>query len=103
MKSALAIQCLPLSAQSKEIAYGLVDRAIQAIDQSGLAYTVGPFETVIEGSIEQLFDVARKAHEAILDDGGRNGSGVATYMKLFSGEDLGSSEEKTGKYRAAGH
>ncbi len=100
MKSALAIQCLPLTASSKEEAYRLVDRAIAVIDASGLPYTVGPFETVIEGPVEKLFEVAREAHLAMLEHGSAQ---VATYMKMFSGPDLGSSEEKVGKYRARGH
>jgi uncharacterized protein YqgV (UPF0045/DUF77 family) len=100
MKSALAIQCLPLSAESKQDTYALVDRAIAVIDRSGLAYTVGPLETVVEGDMERLWELAAAAHRAIVEAGdGR----VATYVKMFSGPALGSSEEKTGKYRASGH
>ncbi len=100
MKSALAIQCLPLAGGDKQQRYGLVDRAIEAIASSGLPYTVGPMETVVEGDMEQLFDVARKAHKAILEAGAPS---VATYMKLFSSPTLGSSEEKVRKYRDHGH
>jgi uncharacterized protein YqgV (UPF0045/DUF77 family) len=100
MKSALAIQCLPLSANGREQAYRLVDRAISAIEDSGLPFTVGPFETVVEGDAEALFDLAKKAHLALIENGSPN---VATYMKVFSGPDLGSTEEKVGKYRARGH
>ena len=102
MKSALAIQCLPLAASGKpkEEVYKLVDAAIDIIARSGLPYTVGPFETVIEGPADQLFDIARRAHQAIIDAGS---SSVASYIKIFSSPDLGSSEEKTGKYRKVGH
>ncbi len=100
MKSALAIQCLPQGLAGKEQTYAAVDRAIAALDASGLPYTVGPFETVVEGPLDQLFAVAQAAHKAVLEGGA---PGVATYMKLFSTPDLGSSEEKTGKYRVQGH
>jgi uncharacterized protein YqgV (UPF0045/DUF77 family) len=102
MKSALAIQCLPLGAagKSKEEVYTTVDAAIAAIAESGLDYTVGPFETVIEGPADKLFDIARRAHQAIIDAGSPS---VASYIKIFSSPDLGSSDEKTAKYRAKGH
>lgn len=100
MNSALAIQCLPQGVEGKEQVYHAVDQAIAAIEASGLPYTVGPFETVIEGPLDQLFALAQAAHKAVLEAGA---PGVATYMKLFSAPDLGSSEEKTGKFRAQGH
>lgn len=100
LKSALAIQCLPKTSGPKEEAYRLVDGAIAAIEASGLPYTVTPFETVVEGPLDQLWAVAQAAHQAVIDAGA---PGCSTYMKLFSAPDLGSSEEKTGKYRARGH
>ena len=104
MKSAMAIQCLPQGLGEKKEIYRAVDKAIEAIEASGLPYTVGPFETVIEGPLDSLTEIARAAHqaaaEAALEAGG---TGAATYIKLFSSPDLGSSEEKTAKYRAKGH
>ena len=100
MKSALAIQCLPQGLEGKESVYRAVDKAIEAIEASGLSYTVGAFETVVEGPLDQLFDLAKAAHLAVLEAGA---PGVATYMKLFSAPDLGSTEEKTAKYRQGGH
>lgn len=100
VKSAMAIQCLPLVEGGKETTYALVDAAIEAIDASGLPYTVGPFETVVEGPLEELIEVAKRAHRAVLD---RGAGKVFTYIKLASGEELGSSEEKIRKYRERGH
>jgi len=102
MHTAMAIQCLPLSASDRADAFRLVDKAISVINASGLSYTVGPFETVVEGPLNQLFRVAEAAHYAILD-GEKAKRGVATYIKVFSGDELGSSEEKTSKYREQGH
>ena len=100
MKSALAIQCLPQGVSGKSETYRLVDRAIEVLDATGLPYTVGGFETVVEGPLDQLFAVAQAMHQAVLDAGG---PGIATYMKVFSSPELGSTEEKTGKFRARGH
>lgn len=95
MKSALAIQCLPLMEAPKEEVYKTVDAAIEVIIDSGLPYEVGPFETTVEGELSQLMALAQKAHEAVLATGVKN---VITYLKLASGN-LGSSNEKTEKYR----
>ena len=57
-------------------------------------------ETVVEGMLDELIEIARKAHLAILAAGAGR---AASYIKLFTGPDLGSSEEKIGKYRQAGH
>lgn len=100
MKSALAIQCLPQGTSGKAETYRLVDRAIDVLDASGLPYTVGGFETVVEGPLDELFAVAQAMHRAVLDAGA---PGIGTYLKIFSSADLGSTAEKTDKYRARGH
>ncbi len=97
LKSAISIQCLPMTDADKEEVYKLVDEAIKVIDSSGLPYKVGPFETTIEGDLDQLIEVAKEAHKAVLKAGSKR---VFTYIKLASGEDLGSTEEKVGKYNA---
>jgi uncharacterized protein YqgV (UPF0045/DUF77 family) len=96
LKSALAIQCLPIMDAPKDEVYRTVDAAIKVIIDSGLPYQVGPFETTVEGELGQLMELAQRAHEAVLATGVRS---VITYMKLASGKELGSSDEKTKKYR----
>ncbi len=100
VRSSLAIQCLPMGRQGREEVWGIVDKVIAAIDASGLPYTVGPFETVVEGPLDRLWEVAAAAHKAMIAAGAPT---AASYMKLWSGQGIGSSEEKTGKYRASGH
>ncbi len=100
IRSALAIQCLPMGIPEREQVWAAVDRAIAALDASGLSYTVGPFETVVEGPLDRLLEAAAAAHKAMLEAGAPT---AATYMKVWSGSGIGTSEEKTGKYRAAGH
>ena len=100
MRSAMAIQVLPLSGGSRERVWTLVDKAITVIDKSGLSYTVGPMETVVEGPLERLVEVAKEAHLAVVE---ASGGTVSTYIKLVSGNDIGTAEEKVRKYRDQGH
>jgi uncharacterized protein YqgV (UPF0045/DUF77 family) len=100
MRSALAIQCIPMGVNSRAKAWAMVDKAIAAIEARGLEYTVGPFETVVEGPLEKLFEAAWAAHGALLEAGSPK---VATYMKLWSGPALGSAKEKVAKFRKRGH
>lgn len=63
----LAIQVLPKSSTMES--YDLVDKAIEAIQRSGLKYRVCPFETVIEGDYESVMRVVEQAQEACFDAG----------------------------------
>lgn len=94
--SAMAIQCLPMGLGSKEETYAAVDSVIALIQESGLSYEVGPFETVVEGPLPQLLDLAGRMHRRMLESGI---STAASYIKLWSGTNMGSTEEKIGKYR----
>lgn len=58
----VAIQVLP-EAENK-IKYELVDKAIEAIKDSGFEYRVCPFETVVECRFEELPGLIWKIHEA---------------------------------------
>ncbi|MCX7786824.1 MAG: thiamine-binding protein [Spirochaetes bacterium] len=98
--SALAIQVLPMGIVDRATVWAMVDQAIQQIHGTGLTYTVGPFETVVEGPLDQLLDLAATVHRTVLVAGAPT---VATYMKLWSGEGIGTSKEKIEKYRAQGH
>ena len=98
--SALAIQVLPMGIVDRAEVWALVDQAIEAIDRTGLSYTVGPFETVVEGPLDRLLEVAATVHKTVLAKGTPT---VATYMKLWSGQGIGTSTEKTETYRARGH
>jgi uncharacterized protein (TIGR00106 family) len=78
-----------------EDAYG-VDRAIEVIARSGVRYEVGPMETVMEGSLDQLLEVAKQAHLACLEAGA---SKVMTIIKIGDGEHGTTIDEKVAKYR----
>jgi uncharacterized protein YqgV (UPF0045/DUF77 family) len=61
-----AIQLLPLSGTDR---YGIIDKAIAIISQSGLSYKVCPFETVVEGTSDEVYGLIRKIQEQTLLNG----------------------------------
>ena len=58
----VAVQVLP-EAEGK-LKYEVVDKAIEAIKQSGLDYQVCPFETVVECEYKELSGLIENIHEA---------------------------------------
>ena len=89
----IALQILPTS-DSKH-PYAIVDEAIKVISDSGLKYKVTPFETVIEGSYEDVMRVARQAQEACYAAGAEK---LMTYIKIQSSKSDVSIEDKMEKY-----
>jgi len=91
----VAVQVLPLV----EDVYPVVDKAIEAIQASGVKYEVGPLETTLEGDdLDQLIEVAKSAHRACFKAGA---SRVVTIIKIADALEGTTIEEKVGKYRKA--
>jgi uncharacterized protein YqgV (UPF0045/DUF77 family) len=63
----LAIQILP-KANDKNT-YAIIDKAIEVIQNSGLKYVVCPFETVIEGTYEEVMRVSKEAQDICFEHG----------------------------------
>lgn len=91
----LGLQIVP---KSKTIdTYSLVDEAIRVIHESGVPYSVTPFETVMEGPQDLLMAIAQKAQEAVLAAGAEE---VLVYYRLQVRKDADvTMEEKTGKFQ----
>lgn len=90
----LAIQILPKSKDHD--AYFLIDKAIEAIQQSGLKYLVCPFETVIEGSYEEAMKVVEQAQQACFKAGAEE---LIVNLKIQRGNEHSVRiEDKIGKY-----
>jgi uncharacterized protein YqgV (UPF0045/DUF77 family) len=49
--------------------YEIVDQAIEVIKKSGLRYKVCPFETVVEGTYDDVMSVFKAAQQACYDAG----------------------------------
>lgn len=92
----ISLQILPASLRKD--AYSIVDKAIEVIDNSGLKYTVCPFETVMEGDYDEIMNVIKKVHETCLDYGADSiFSNIK--MQIKSGSDV-LIEDKMKKYEA---
>lgn len=96
-KGSIAIQVLPMGVAAKADVFKAVDKAIEVIRKSGVKYEVGPFETTIEGDIDQLWQIAYAAHRAVKDSGVKS---VLTYIKMSESDEAYSIEEKVAKHRA---
>lgn len=90
----MAIQVLPKVKDDN--AYAVVDKAIEAIQQSGVKYRVCPFETVMEGPYEKLISVIDAAQQACFNAGAEE---VLVNIKIQRRRNNDVTiEEKTGKY-----
>ncbi len=90
----LALQILPQVAADK--VYAVVDEAIAVIHNSGVKYRVCPFETVMEGTYDQLMEVVKQAQEVCFKAGAGQ---ILVFMKIQSNSGVDVSiEDKTGKY-----
>ena len=88
----VAVQVLPMV----DDLFPIVDQAIEAIAQSGVKYEVGPMETVMEGSLDKLLEVAKAAHLACFEAGAEK---VITIIKIGDQTCGTTIDEKVGKYR----
>lgn len=90
----LSLQVLPNVPADKT--YETVDEAIKIIKESGVKYMVGPMETTMEGELDDLLEIVKKAQDACIKKGA---SRVMSIIKIDY-RPLGvTMEEKIGKYR----
>ena len=76
-----AIQIVPIS---KDHPYPIIDKAIEVIRASGLSYSVGAMETVIQGDYESVMRVAKQAQEACFMAGADE---IVVTMKVHAKKD----------------
>ncbi|NIS80361.1 MAG: MTH1187 family thiamine-binding protein [Anaerolineales bacterium] len=89
----VGVQVLPLL----EDVYPVVDRAIEVIARAGVKYEVGPMETVMEGRLDELLEIAKAAHLACFEAGAEQ---VVTIIKIGDRVAGTTMEEKVRKYRS---
>ena len=98
MSASIAIQILPKVDTDEEVCR-IVDEVIAYIQNTGLTYQVGAFETTIEGErIDELMDIATVCMKTAVRSGAPK---VSAYIKAVyrpDGEIL-TIAQKTGKYR----
>ena len=90
----LSLQVIPNVAD--ELVYPVVDKVIAMIDQSGLTYEVGPMETTIEGELDELMEIVKKAQNICVKEGATR---VISMVKIDYKPEGVTINEKVGKYR----
>ena len=90
----LAFQVIPAT---KDVhPYTIVDEAIKVVQQSGVKYVVSPMETTMEGELDELLEIVKRAQQACIDAGAER---VMTFMKMEYARSGVSMDEKLSKYR----
>jgi uncharacterized protein (TIGR00106 family) len=89
----LSLQVLPAVAEDK--LYGVVDQVIEMISESGLKYIVGPMETSIEGDLDALLELVKKAQKICIAAGAPR---VISVVKIDYKPEGVTMDEKIGKY-----
>lgn len=90
----LSLQVLPRVADAN--LYNVVDKVIEMIQSSGLNYVVGPMETTIEGDLDELLPLVKRAQEICVAAGA---SRVISMVKIDYKPDGVTIDEKIAKYR----
>jgi uncharacterized protein YqgV (UPF0045/DUF77 family) len=91
-----AIQFLPQAGPGEDT-YAIIDKAIGQIQESGLYYKVCPFETIVEGTFDQVTRLIKKMQETCFDHGA-NEILIYTKFQVRKGEDV-HVQEKMHKYQ----
>ncbi len=81
---------------SPERVYPVVDKVIAMIDASGVNYEVGPMETTMEGELDELLEIVKKAQSICIEEGAKR---VMSMVKIDYRPEGVTIDEKIGKYR----
>lgn len=91
--ASVSLQVLP---QKSGIDIGIIDEVIKLIQNSNVKYLVGPFETTMEGDLDTLLDIVKKAQKLCIEKGAES---VLSFVKIaYSKDGVLTIEEKTSKY-----
>lgn len=94
--SSISFQVLPKVKSDKKL-IEIVDKVIKMIKQSGVTYEVGPMETTMEGDLETLLLIVKKAQYLCIKAGAKS---VFTNVKIaYNPKGVMTIEEKTRKHR----
>jgi uncharacterized protein YqgV (UPF0045/DUF77 family) len=93
-KITLGLQILPYVPEEK--LYRVIDQVIAYIDSCGVKYEVGPMETTMEGELDDLLVIVKKAQEICIEQGA---SRVVSLVKIDYKKTGVTIDEKVGKYK----
>ena len=91
----VSLQIIP--SVSDERLYEVVDKVIANIDACKVKYEVGPMETTMEGDLDELLEIVKKAQDICVKEGA---SRVLSVVKIDYKPDGVTMDEKIGKYRS---
>ena len=77
-EASIAIQVLPKTSTGEEVIC-IMDKVIAYLKGTGLNIFVGPFETTVEGSFDQLWEIAKECQLICIREGA---SAVSAYIKV---------------------
>lgn len=92
--SNLSLQVIPMVPEER--IYSVVDKVIDYIRASGVKYTVGPMETTMEGELEILLDIVKKANNICVKEGATR---VVSVIKIDYKPEGVTIDEKIEKHR----
>lgn len=90
----LSLQVIPIVKESE--AYRVVDEVISMIQKSGVKYIVGPMETTMEGELDVLLEIVKRAQDICIREGA---SRVLSMVKIDYKPEGVTMDEKIYKYR----
>ncbi len=88
----VAVQVLPLA----DDPYPIIERAIAVIRASGVRHEVDAMETVMEGPLDRLLEIARQAHLACMEAGAPQ---TVTVIKIGDRSSGTTIADKVDRYR----
>lgn len=90
----VSLQVLPVVDETD--LYRVVDKVIEYIQSSGVKFEVGPMETTMEGELDELLEIVKKAQEICTDNGAKR---VVSVVKIDYKPEGITINEKISKYR----
>ena len=90
----VSLQIIPVVPEER--IYPVVDKVIELIAKSGVKYEVGPMETTMEGELDDLLEIVKKAQLICIKEGA---SRVVSMVKIDYKSEGVTMDEKVGKYR----
>ncbi len=90
----VSLQILPVV--EEERIYPVVDKVIEYIDSCGVKYEVGPMETTMEGDLDELIEIVKKAQDICVKEGAAR---VVSIVKIDYKSEGVTMNEKTYKYK----
>ncbi len=97
IEASVALQILPWI--EMDGVYDIVDKVIEYVASTGVNYVVGPFETTMEGNLDQLLDIVKKAQHIAIEMGAPE---VISMVKIaYRPDSIGSAtiESKISKHK----